>query len=226
MSRKFVAGSSQGLYNDTDIVGGYPFSVAGWARADALSPAPWLIFIGSNLATNINWGIFINSGPTCLTLRARNTTIQGISTGGLLVTNRWFHFAGVWASDTERYVWLDGGWRGGSTGLTSVLYNSVTSVSLGYGRTSAPSAYFPGSLSDVAVWKVALRDEEVLRLARGASPLSIRQYNIVDYWPLQGLWSPEITMCPGGGHPLTLLNAPTYDADRPIIYKPRGRIAA
>jgi hypothetical protein len=50
---------------------------------------------------------------------------------------------------------------------------------------------FPGSLADGAQWNTNLSAAEITALSKGARPYTIRPANLLGWWPLDGLQSPE-----------------------------------
>ena len=73
-----------------------------------------------------------------------------------------------------------------------------------------------GHIAEAAIWNVALTAAEVTVLAKGVSPLFIRRQNLVAYWPLYGLHSPE-TDFSGNNRVMTLNNGPTRGNHPPVV---------
>jgi Concanavalin A-like lectin/glucanases superfamily len=90
----------------------------------------------------------------------------------------WHHACAVFTSASSRAAFIDGGNK--ATNSTSITPSGI--VQTGIGASIIGSAN--GSLSDVAVWNVALTDAEVAALARGMSPLFVRPSGLIAYWPL------------------------------------------
>ena len=133
------------------------------------------------------------------------------TTTGIASINTWNHVAAVFASNSSRSPYLNGGSKDTST----VAQNTVTSDKIFIGQ-GLGSGYTSGRIADVAIWNAALTDTEIAILALGYSPLTIRPQSLVSYWPLIGRTSPEIDLV--GGYGLTLVNAPTAAAHPRIIY--------
>jgi hypothetical protein len=79
---------------------------------------------------------------------------------------------------------------GGTTGTKAIpAVNSSSYI----GRT--PTGYgaqtFTGRIAEVALWNVAMSDDEVNALTFGAHPLRFRPTNLIFYFPLWGVASPE-----------------------------------
>jgi hypothetical protein len=79
---------------------------------------------------------------------------------------------------------------GGTTGTKAIpAVNSSSYI----GRTPAGygDATFTGRIAEVAVWNIAMSDAEVQALTLGAHPLRFRPTNLIFYFPLWGVASPE-----------------------------------
>ena len=85
-----------------------------------------------------------------------------------------------------------------------------------------------GRIAEVALWDVALSAAEVAALASGVTPLHMRPGNLVAYWPVWGLHSPEIDLTSNGnnmtvtgpvkaGHAPVTLYTPKWAATVPLI---------
>jgi hypothetical protein len=66
--------------------------------------------------------------------------------------------------------------------------------------------YFAGKIAEVAVWNVALGDDEIASLAAGANPTTIEAEYLVGYWPLlsdanDDIGSNNLTLQPHPGEP-------------------------
>jgi len=138
-----------------------------------------------------------------------------------ITANKWEHACGVFASQTSRSAYLNGG--GKVTNTTSVISMTADSdqTTIGALRRNLIIQYTNGRIAFPCIWNAALSDDEVLSLARGAHPSLVRPQSIVALWDLTGGFSPEPDRF--GGFGLTLNNSPTV-ADNPGIILPgRGR---
>lgn len=70
-----------------------------------------------------------------------------------------------------------------------------------------------GDVAHVALWNVALTDDEVASLAAGVSPLRMRRDALIAYWPVGGQ-SPEPDVV--GGFDLVVTNGPVQSEEPPI----------
>jgi hypothetical protein len=99
-----------------------------------------------------------------------------------LSASEWHHACGVWSSAVNRAAFIDGGNK--ATNGTSVTPSGIAQTVIGQASFNTG-----GSISDVAIWNVALSDAEVLALARGMSPLFVRPSGLIAYWPLDTIAS-------------------------------------
>lgn len=72
-----------------------------------------------------------------------------------------------------------------------------------------------GSIASAGLWNAALTAKEIAALGQGVSPLYVRPGNLVGYWPLWGVHSPEIDLV-GTPHVLTVTGA-TLGNHAPVV---------
>jgi len=95
----------------------------------------------------------------------------------------WQHATGVWASQSSRAAYLNGGSKGTDTNLNDNT-QVPNELNIGYGPWSGGTTdKWNGYLAETAIWNVALTDEEVAILAKGFSPRFVRPQNLVFYLP-------------------------------------------
>ena len=174
------------------VVTATPFTVAGWVYpADAFTQMN-LCFTGRSDASAY-WNLAIsqsgNAGKVAATV-----DVGGASSGYSASTfsgDVWNHVGGVYASSTSRTAYLNG--AAGTTDTTSVSAPAAPQVtSLGaYYNGSSGFSPLNGRMAEFGVWDVALTAAEMLSLSKGVSPLLVRPNNLIAYWPLSGVGSPE-----------------------------------
>ena len=120
----------------------------------------------------------------------------------------WQHFAGVFTSSTLRACFLDGADKQTNTGSQNP--SGMNQFMVGAHKTGG-SNYFQGKVTHVAIWDVALTDDEILALAHGALPTSIQLSNLQGYWPLVDDGVDETAT-----RNLTGYNSPTFDATQAL----------
>ena len=121
--------------------------------------------------------------------------------------NKWNHGIGIFNGNTYRIGYLNGV-AGTDNPVTvaptaAIKYLSIAAFALDAGG----GQYFNGDLAELAIWNVALNQDEVFALAKGFSPQLIRPGSLVTYYPFTGNFSPEPDMM--GRIPMGLANSPT-----------------
>lgn len=108
------------------------------------------------------------------------TTTTGFS------ANTYAHAAGAHASTTSRSAYINGGSKGTSTVTSNAFPNPVTNVNIGAYISGSTTILVPfnGDLAEVAIWNIALSDDDVASLSRGFKPYRIRPQSLVYYTPL------------------------------------------
>lgn len=123
----------------------------------------------------------------------------------------WHHIAGVFTSNSSRHVILNGGGKVTNTSTqTSYTYESSL---IGVAGGSYNAEAFSGDIAEFGVWDVALTDDEIVSLSKGASPLGVRSGNLIFFAPL----AREI-ISPTSGTALVVSG--TTVSDHPRIYYP------
>lgn len=164
------------------VVTAYPFTLACWFYPDTLTANRTLVDLGS---TGGNHGQRIYASSTAVTAQSRSAGADSnASTSAAPSTGQWQHAAGVFASATDRRVFLNGGNKG--TNATSCVFNAaIDCTTIGArNRITTYSQGMDGRLCEVAIWKAALADEEILALHDGFSPRLVSPQNLVFYVPL------------------------------------------
>ena len=102
----------------------------------------------------------------------------------------------TWNTITATYDTTNGlnaylnGVSGGTAAANGNVNFTAVKLSMGYDPGSA-GRNVTGNLADTVVWSVAMTQLEVTALAKGIRPSQLRTKNLVGWWPLDGLQSPE-----------------------------------
>ncbi len=125
-----------------------------------------------------------------LVASSKANVFSSSDSGVAISANTWFRAGGVWASATSRTAWHDE--TKGTTDTASITPLSIDDTYIGAIKLAA-GLFNPtsGRIAEVAVYNVALADDEMKAYARGVSPLRIRSGSLVYYVPIWGLNSPE-----------------------------------
>ena len=215
MARNFIDGTEH-LLTDSPSISGYPFSVSVWFRSDDANHDVGLWF-GGDKDNNFDWFGLLWLNGTTNKVQAYSKEGGGSSNAastGTWSANVWHHAMGRWASTSSRKVNLDGDTTVEET--TTRSPSNWDRIALGSLLDSTPSDYMSGDIGVCCVWNVELNDDEVAYLALGGDPRHIRPANIVHYWRLEGLDSPEPDWT-SNAKGLTLSGTPTRSDNPPIM---------
>ncbi len=230
MARLFDDASSEYLLHGSALITAYPLTLAGWFYTDDATIDQSILAIQRNDSGNHFWNLGAHGGtagdPVVFEARSSSSSPAKASTSTGYSTNTWHHACGVGVSATDRTAYIDGGSPG--TNATSRTPGGIDDVSIGMQRDSTPSDAMSGRIAEVALWDVALSAAEVAALASGVTPLHMRPGNLVAYWPVWGLHSPEIDLTSNGnnitvtgpvkaGHAPVTLYTPKWAATVPLI---------
>jgi hypothetical protein len=198
MARLFDDAKSQYLENASAVLSGVPATMVAWMRPDAAVASQ---AVGVYDVSAADQWMDLAIGADRKVYATTNAGGQAFArTVALVALNTWAHIAAVFAAVDDRRVYLDGGNK--VTDATSKTPAGIDTTSIGRRSTSAPALYASGRIAEVAIYNVALTDDEIAELATGASPLLVRPDALVAYWPLSGHDCPEQDLV--GGFPMTL----------------------
>ena len=91
--------------------------------------------------------------------------------------------------------------------------------------TSTPTIAMDGDVAETSFWDVVLTADEFAALANGVSPNRIRRQNLVSYYPLYGIASPEPDLSGSANHG-TVTGATQADHAPVGRYAPRPRFGS
>jgi hypothetical protein len=84
----------------------YPFTLECWAKFDVVGTTQHCLAINDSTTTSRYYVISLTTDKISLT--ARNTTADSISGTTTIVADTWYHISGVFTSDTDRKLYLNG----------------------------------------------------------------------------------------------------------------------
>ncbi len=161
---------------DDPVIDGYPFTVCAWIRTNASGDDMVIASLADSSRSNSYYGIFIDH-PRGIGIRARNTATREVFGSTDVADGQWHYVVGVFASDSERRLYVDGVLE--ATDTSASTYNSDADAwSTGRWPTSLPDAYFEGDIDEVCVNGTAWSDAQVV--AQYASYMS--QSTVNDAW--------------------------------------------
>jgi hypothetical protein len=186
--------------NNSSIQPSSQITLAGWYFGNDSTFAHWQHIIVKPAAATwispyVDWMIRIeaagSSSPKKVTFFINNASATNGAIGTTtFASGQWYHVAGSFDTATLR-AYVNGSIDGTKTlGFTPINTNSQN-LHLGFSQTGDSSGNLNGNLADCAVWNIALSASEIKALATGARPNNVRPGNLVAWWPLDGLQSPE-----------------------------------
>lgn len=191
MARDFN-GSSDFMRVGASPVSGPPISIACWFDPDNISVESCLAGINDSAsAADYATLEYLASGA----LRALSVD-PGVGSAAAATTanpgSGPQHALAVFASTTDRRVYLNGTNKGTSTGSVAMsnmnrMFAAVEDNVGGAGQRF----WYNGRLSRIVYWSAILNDAEALALAGGINPHRIRPLSIIHNVPTFGLQSPE-----------------------------------
>ncbi len=154
------------MYSFNSPLSGYPFSFAGWFRVPDVSlliPLAGLV----NFSAGQDSGIyFAGDAGKEVVAKTTNGSSESAHSTSPMTPGKWHHVAGVFASDNDRKIYLDG---------SNVGVNS-TSLSLGalnflyFGPLGETTSI---GIANVSIFEAALSEEQVALLAQGFSVFTL-----------------------------------------------------
>lgn len=224
MARSFVRASTQYLAKSSSPVTDTPMTVAAWVITGGGAAGNHAIVTVGNSTGAHRFVLYLDSATThylCYFFNNGATTFGQSSADTTAPLSTRIHLAGVAASHTSRYTYLNG--TPGAESTTDIgSVSGVDRLTIGAGIASG-SVENPldGTIYEVGVWNVALTAAEIASLAAGVSPLLVRPESLVSYCPVWGRSDPEPDLIDGGGYALT--NAPAYATHGRVLYPRRSR---
>lgn len=212
MSRLFNSGTPDYFNAASAAITAVPFSLSAWVNPTSVVTSQTVIEIYDS-AGELDKFLFYLGSSSQVTLQSRRGAAIAQSTAGTLVANVWQHVGAVSSATNSRFSFLNG--TKGTENTTTAVPTSLDSTSIGMDRDTTPGNAFNGMIAEVAIWNVAISDNEMVALSRGQSPLRIRRSSLVHYWPLWGNHSPEIPAI-RGSFEMTASGGPSRGNHAPV----------
>jgi hypothetical protein len=169
-------GTNQNLTVSNQIVSDYPVTVASWSyHNSAITSRRHLGITNSDFNERLV-SLDLLNGTIYVSAIAGGTAES--ATKGTYGSTIFFHSAGVLSSTTSRFAYLNG--SAGTENTNSKTPGACDRFAIGGYGTSLLN----GRSAEVAVWNVALTEDEITSLAKGFKPTRIRPQSLVFYAPL------------------------------------------
>lgn len=214
MARSFN-GTSDNLSHAAGVITAASFSVSAWTFPDTTNANRPIVTLDDGVVgLNVYRFYFSNAASGALRMQTVNSPSSAtVTTANTATTGAWNHIVGGEVSAASRFVRLNGGTK--ATETTSVTPVGINKTEIGAEANGGD--YFDGLLAEVALWSVALDDDEQLALSKGICPLLIRPQSLAGYWPLLGNDGSELDRWKSR-FDMTVTGA--TKADHPRIYYP------
>lgn len=199
MARLFARASSEYITLSSLPAITSSVSISAWYYNNTVPGAvptrQWILISEFAAAAILNYGVYLDSTGINLQYTTASGVYVTFTTTTTFDTGHWHHV--LISSDfttAGTKIYLDGVSQSFSTGGTPGTPQTTGATPLYFiGRLSAGGTqeYFDGRQADVALWTAQLSAIEALALSAGIRPYNIRRSSLADYWPLDGLQSPE-----------------------------------
>lgn len=211
MSRVFDSASSQYCEHAAAVRNTAPLTIAAWFKAGA-GVTGTLCSIGATGAANHFFALALASSFVMAETRDKL-----VFTSTTYTASTWQHACAVFASASNRSVYLNGG--GKQTNTDSATPSGLNRTSAGRTTTASPYQYLTGSVAEMAIWSTALSDADVTEL-QTKSPLLVQTGSLLAYWPFV---RDDVDV--EDSYDMTAYNAPTF-GDHPDVIGPGPSMSA
>jgi hypothetical protein len=204
MSRIFPNTTTDFLRSGTVPLTAAPLTMACWFQQTGGEAIDVAVYMGDSSSNNLElWSL----GATSTGPAARYQVADGSSTTNSepasMQQDTWTQLCGASAAANDHYARrTDSASSTTASNTTSRAPSSVDRLSVGVKDDSSPDTPLNGRVGHVAIWNVALTDQDMASLGVGVSPLRMKRDNLVFYAPCNGVHSPETDIV--GGRHLTI----------------------
>lgn len=225
MSRAFTAASNQYLQNANAVLTAVPLTISLWFYPTTSAVSCEVFSITDNSAANndaIRFEINFTVPNWTVALRHLGGEVGNPITTTMPTQNTWNNLVGTYTSGKVGKIYKNATLLQTGTSTETPTGLAVTNIGA-YVSNSGANIVNPttGKIADVGVWNIDLTQTEVTALSQGARPYTIRAGNLVAWWPLDGLQSPEPDLSLLK-HNMSLVNGPTADFGPPLApFTPR-----
>jgi len=167
--------------NSTAEINEYPFTLSAWAKKiDDGNNGTIVALTQIGVSDFRMYGLWINSSGQAEMI-ADDTSGSGgaILGGGNDITGGWHHIVGVFTSDSDKRLYVDGDNVVNIT--TSETFLTISNIEVGRLGDSTPSDYFNGTIDEVVVWNRSLSSTEIKDLYKLKEAFYYWKVNLTDW---------------------------------------------
>lgn len=192
MSRKIDTDPSY-LTRTVPIVTAYPFTINCWFLPSTADLTHRLVGLADTSGGTENQWALQSTTSDFLLFNCKGGPLNNNSiTTNSMTLNEWNMATAVAASSTSRRVILNADFANEGINTTDATPAGLDNTVIGaFVRESVFASGTDFLIANVAVWNVALVDDEISALDRGAFPHEIRRGSLIAHWRLLGNTSPE-----------------------------------
>jgi hypothetical protein len=184
MARLFNDAANDYLQNTNAVVSGVPLTMACWFNTDDLAIDQTIMGLFPSVGGSNYFRLWLDAAANHVNADATdfaNGNTQATTTTSY-AANSWYHAAGVYAASNDKRAFLNGGGKG--TDATDVTPVGIDRTEIGRLGSHGGIQYTSGLIGEVAIWNVALTDDEIAILAEGVCPVFVRPGSLISYWSL------------------------------------------
>lgn len=163
-------GENDYVENNYKLIESFPMTFTGWMKPKEVDDGAIVSVVDKDSGSR-SYGIYVDSSNV-IKLRCRNTAVDDITGNVTASLNTWYHVVGVWNSDVDRELYVNGVLVGSDTS-NCTYYDPVDRYSIGRFGDDSPSDYFNGTIDDVQIHSRALSQTEISALYNA----NLQQYN-------------------------------------------------
>ena len=200
MARDFPNTLTNYLESASTPITAAPFTISAWLNTDTLASSDTAAGIFNGGSDFNFWELQIPATANVVfQIKDSGGSTKTASAAGM-TTGVWHHVIGHEVSSSDRRVRRTNDFTTTNTGTNTVAATLTGSsrITVGHRGILTRSNGFDGKIGHLALWNIALTDNDGLSLAMGISPLRLKADNLVGYWPINGVAAPEKNLIAGG----------------------------
>lgn len=178
MGRRFVSTGSPILSASSAVVSAAPLTLSAWINGATYANNRTVFGVDDGSSSNRFSIGFSSAGKARFVCTAAGSA-SNLDTTESIPASTWSHLCGVSESSVARRIYLNSAFTASTTASRTPTGINATKV----GRTGG-DATAVCLLAFPAAWNTSLTDAEIMQLAQGADPRTIRPQNLVAFWPL------------------------------------------